>query len=110
MQALEVLLFAPLGSATVPLAAFRRVLRQRELHASSLREVHKSHRESKRHYRYSHPVRVIPVAVENLELVKKSSWVTPEPKLPPAPVSLGMTHIDCLEMNGMIPNVALQAA
>lgn len=53
---------------------------------------------------------MIPVAVENLELVKRSSWVTPEPKLPPAPVSLGMTHIDCLEMNGMIPNVALQAA
>lgn len=56
------------------------------------------------------PMRESPVAVEKLELVKKINWVSPDPKFPPAPVRPEMIPSDLLEMNGMIPNVAPQAA
>lgn len=53
------------------------------------------------------PIRLSPVAVEYLELVKNSSCVSPDPKLPPAPVRPEMTPRDLREMK---PKVAPQAA
>lgn len=44
------------------------------------------------------PIRLSPVAVEYLELVKNSSCVSPDPKLPPAPVRPEMTPRDLREM------------
>uniref|UniRef100_A0A803PTW8 Uncharacterized protein n=1 Tax=Cannabis sativa TaxID=3483 RepID=A0A803PTW8_CANSA len=52
------------------------------------------------------PIRDSPVAVENREVEKNTSWVNPEPKFPPAPVNPDMIPKDLRETKGMMPNVA----
>ena len=56
------------------------------------------------------PIQVRPVAVENVELEKKTSWVNPPPKFPPAPVRPEIRPRDRREMKGMIPYAAPHAA
>lgn len=56
------------------------------------------------------PIRDNPAAVENAELEKNTSWVSPDPKFPPAPVRPDMMPRDRREMKGMMPNVAPHAA
>ena len=52
----------------------------------------------------------IPTSVEYEDEVKKMVCVITDPTLPPAPVKPEITPRDLREMNGMIPNVAPQAA
>jgi len=56
------------------------------------------------------PIKERPVEVENFEVEKKTNWVKPDPKFPPAPVRPDMIPKDLLEMKGMIPKVAPHAA
>ena len=56
------------------------------------------------------PIQERPLAVENVEEVKNTNWVSPEPKFPPAPVRPDIMPRDRREMKGTIPKVAPQAA
>lgn len=56
------------------------------------------------------PIQVRPDAVENLVLEKKTNWVNPPPKFPPAPVSPEIMPKERRETNGMIPYAAPHAA
>lgn len=56
------------------------------------------------------PIQDNPVAVENAEVEKNTSWVNPDPKFPPAPVRPDMMPRERREMKGMTPKVAPHAA
>ena len=56
------------------------------------------------------PMYSSPVPVEYLEEVKKSSCVSPAPKLPPAPVMPEMMPRERRDTNGVTPKMAPQAA
>ena len=56
------------------------------------------------------PMYSSPVPVEYLDEVKKSSCVSPAPKLPPAPVMPEMMPRERRDTNGVTPKMAPQAA
>lgn len=49
------------------------------------------------------PMKVRPLAVENVVVEKKINCVNPPPKLPPAPVRPEIMPRDLLETKGMMP-------
>ncbi|KAF4348223.1 hypothetical protein G4B88_024829 [Cannabis sativa] len=98
MQILGLFLLSPLSFVVRLFSRFDDILGRRKEHATPLTSTnHDSHKDS-------------PVAVENREVEKNTSWVNPEPKFPPAPVNPDMIPKDLRETKGMMPNVAPQAA